>query len=113
MVAFWSGDRLWSAELLRFLDQRIAAYAGLGVKAIAIKVDHSAAELKAGEQETPGSTVVLRDEQGGLFSRVGRGHLPRVYLLDREGRVLWFDIEFSRLTREQLEQAIAASLKST
>jgi hypothetical protein len=33
--------------------------------------------------------------------------------LDRDGRVLWFDIEFSRHTRENLEQAIHASLNST
>jgi hypothetical protein len=34
-------------------------------------------------------------------------------LLDHNGNVLWLDIEFSRHTRDGLEQAIHASLDAT
>jgi hypothetical protein len=113
VVAFWSSDRALAASLLAFLDERIAAYADLGVSVVAVNVGDEPALVQELIQETIAAGENLLDPQRRLFSRVGRGHLPRVYLLDRDGRVLWFDIEFSRHTREQLEQAIQASLKST
>jgi hypothetical protein len=36
--------------------------------------------------------------------------LPRTYLLDASGKILWFDIEYSRTTRQQLLSAIRFSL---
>jgi hypothetical protein len=38
--------------------------------------------------------------------------LPRTYLLDSSGKILWFDLEYSRSTRRELNQAIRYVLKS-
>jgi peroxiredoxin len=113
VVVFWSGDRLLSADQLHYLQERIVAYAELGVKVIAINVGDPPPRVRETVEESIHSLTVVLDVQRRLFARVGRDHLPRTYLLDREGRVLWFDIEFSRHTREKLEQAIHASLRST
>jgi hypothetical protein len=88
-------------------------YADLGVKAIAINVGDPPERVRGTVEGLASSLTIVLDAQRQLFARVGRDHLPRTYLLDRAGRVLWFDIEFSRHTREHLEQAIHASLRST
>jgi hypothetical protein len=37
---------------------------------------------------------------------VATEHLPRTYLLDAEGRILWFDLEYSRATARELINAL-------
>ena len=60
-----------------------------------------------------GGTVVAR----GSSHRVGRPELigmegmvrmPRVYVLDADGKIVWFDIEYSQSTQRELKQAIEA-----
>lgn len=113
VVVFWSSDRAVAADELRFLDERIARYADLGVKLAAINVGESPAQASETVEDANIAFPVLFDTDRQFFARIGRGHLPRTYLLDRDGRILWFDIEFSGQTRDDLEQAIQASLKST
>ena len=36
--------------------------------------------------------------------------LPRVFLVDDRGKILWFDVEYSRTTRQELLQAIQVTL---
>jgi peroxiredoxin len=113
VVVLWSGDRLLAADQLRYLNEHIARYADLGVKAVAINVGQSPQHVRKTAEELKLHVPMLLDLDRGLFSRVGKSHLPRTYLLDRDGSVLWLDIEFSRHTRDGLKQAIHASLEST
>jgi peroxiredoxin len=113
VAVFWAGDRLAAESQLRYLNDHIARYADLGVRAVAINVGQMPDQVRAAVDALQINVTVLLDLDGRLFARVGKDHLPRTYLLDREGRILWFDIEFSRHTRENLEQAIHASLNST
>ncbi|MEM9187205.1 MAG: hypothetical protein AAGB00_11990 [Planctomycetota bacterium] len=56
---------------------------------------------------TTGAGVLsLVDATGGAFAKVGTGRLPRVYVVDPKGRVLWFDIEYSNSTRRELRQTL-------
>jgi hypothetical protein len=50
----------------------------------------------------------LIDAQGTTIAQVGEGSLPRVYALDGERRIAWFDIEYSESTRRELLQTLAA-----
>jgi peroxiredoxin len=52
----------------------------------------------------------LLDTDGALFARVATEKLPRPYLLDAEGKILWLDQEFSRTTRDNMMQAIQVAL---
>jgi peroxiredoxin len=112
VVVFWTGDRLVADDQLRYLDEHVGPYADLGVRAVAIYVGRNVEDARQAVNALQLRTPVLLDRDRALFSRVGRNHFPRTYLLDRDGRILWFDIEFSRNTRESLEQAIHASLNS-
>ena len=50
----------------------------------------------------------LLDADGKAFAQVGSERLPRTYLLDPQGKILWFDIEYSLATRRELHQALRA-----
>ncbi|MEM9659649.1 MAG: hypothetical protein AAF961_14915, partial [Planctomycetota bacterium] len=50
----------------------------------------------------------LVDAEGVAFAKLGAKLLPRIYVLDAQGSVVWFDIEYSEATRRELRQAIAA-----
>jgi hypothetical protein len=56
---------------------------------------------------------VLLDADGQALEQVATGLLPRTYLLDAEGRVLWFDLEYSRGQRLGLNNAVYYQLKQT
>ena len=113
VVVFWSGDRLLAAEQLRYLNEHITRYADLGVNAIAVNVGQTPESVRKIVEDLKLQVPMLLDLDRSLFARVGKAHLPRTYLLDQDGSVLWLDIEFSRHTRDGLEQAIHASLEST
>jgi hypothetical protein len=50
----------------------------------------------------------LLDAEGRAFAEVGSEKLPRTYLVDAQGKILWFDIEYSLSTRRELHQALRA-----
>jgi hypothetical protein len=53
----------------------------------------------------------LLDTDRELFSRIATdGKTPRVYLLDAKGKILWFDVGFSRSARKNLLRAVRALL---
>ena len=53
---------------------------------------------------------VLLDPEGDLLAKVSTGRLPRTYLVDEKGKILWFDMEYSNTTRRDLRDAIRVSL---
>ena len=70
------------------------------------KPDDAKKVLDAGGVKFP----ILFDPQGGYFKSVATEKLPRVYLLDASGKILWFDIDYTRPTRRELQTAIKAVL---
>ena len=53
--------------------------------------------------------VNLLDADGKAFAQVGSERLPRVFVVDPAGKILWFDIEYSQTTRRELHQALHAA----
>jgi peroxiredoxin len=49
----------------------------------------------------------LLDADGAALAQVGAGSLPRVYVLDAQQKIVWFDIEFSEATRRELGQTLS------
>jgi hypothetical protein len=49
---------------------------------------------------------MLLDAEGKALDAVATEKLPRTYLLDASGQILWFDIEYSESTRRELKNAI-------
>ena len=43
---------------------------------------------------------------GRVTELLGEGRMPRVYVLDGQGRVVWFDLEYTLSTHRELHQAL-------
>ena len=110
-VCFWSGKSPAAVQQLQDMGPEILdAFAEQGLAVIAINYGQSAAVAKRVAEQTGFTSPLLLDPRGAAFSQVATRHLPRTYLLDREGKVVWFDLEYSPSTRRHLRQAIEYTL---
>ena len=116
VVLFWtSGDSEFSAmraeAALEDLQKDVhEPYAEKGVRVVAVNEGDTAESVKKLVEEAALTFSNLMDSDGALFAKVATEKLPRPYLLDAEGKILWFDLEFSRTTRDNLMQAIQVAL---
>jgi peroxiredoxin len=84
--------------------------AAKGLKVVGVNVGNSPEDVKK-VLETGASFPNLLDSQGNYFKNVATERLPRVYLLDAAGKILWFDLDYGRATRRQLQTGIKAVLE--
>ncbi len=109
VVAFWRSDRRMTRSLLADLGPDVGEkFSNEGVNLVGIAVNEPADEALADLQKAGARFPNLLDADGKAFAQVGRDKLPRVYLVDPQGRILWFDIEYSLATRRELNQALRA-----
>jgi peroxiredoxin len=116
VLFFWSKGETKYAQLqngsaLQDLQSDVAdQYAVNGLKVIGIYVgpmpDVARQQIAKADAKYP----YYFDPSGALFSKVAKEKLPRVYLLDASGKIIWFDTEYSISTRRNLGQAIQVSL---
>jgi peroxiredoxin len=86
-------------------------FAAKGLKVVGVNVGNLPDDVKT-VQKTSGVTFPnLIDSRGDFFKSVATEKLPRVYLLDGAGKILWFDVEFTRATRRELTTGIKAVLE--
>ena len=119
VVLFWtSGDSEFSAmraqAALEDLQKDVhEPYAEKGVRVVAVNEGDTAESVKKLVEEAALTFPNLMDSDGALFAKVATEKLPRPYLLDAEGKILWFDLDFSPTTRDNLMQAIQVALGET
>ncbi len=107
VVCFWNGRLPTSLEELADLESRFLGEFGddgLAVVGVNVGDDPQLAQELAGQAQA--KFVNLSDRDGKAFAQVATEKLPRTYLLDASGKVLWFDLEYSRATRQGLLSAI-------
>jgi hypothetical protein len=102
LLIFWNSDNQVSSEEVRRLPKRL----GTAVKIVAI---HSGKPAATGPPAAAGAGQIAHysDATGaalGAFCTDGK--VPRTYLLDAAGKIVWFDIEYSIDTERQLHNAI-------
>ncbi len=111
VIVFWTGKNMYALQQLQDLELDVAKpYAEKGVALIGIDEGE---DVKAARDnlETAGATFPNLLDPGGTFlAKVATERLPRTYLLDAQGKILWFDLEYSRSTRRDLQQAIKVAL---
>ena len=101
-LALWQLDDL-SADV-------IEVYKDNGVQVVAICVKAELADVGTALEKVEVSYPILVDEDGSAFAQVATTHLPRTYVLDSNGKILWFDLGYARETRRQMDQAIRYGL---
>ncbi len=113
LIVVWSASEPAAVEELGDLEAyAYQPYKNVGLNVIAV---HTMAGRTKPPQEAlqkfrPTFTI-LHDTKGELWAAVGKESLPRTFLLDGDGKVIWFDIEYSRTTRRQLQQALQAVMQ--
>ena len=113
VVVFWSNsNRLGREQISRLSAETAGPFASLGVRVVAVNVgDPPEQILDLLPAEGERDFAVLLDETGEAFSKVATSRLPRMYVLDTEGRILWLDLEYSRSSRRDLLNALHFFLK--
>lgn len=114
VVLFWSSD---DPEFATFLLEDMTSdvvkpYGERGVQLLAINVRGGEDEIRKVLDRAKVEFPTFRDEDGSLLAQVATEKLPRIYLVESQGKILWFDIEYSRTTRRQLGEAIRVALGS-
>ena len=107
IVVFWTAQQALAKELFERLGI-IAAdrYSGLGVNVVAVNVGDNRQTVEQLNEQHGGSFACLLDPKGEALAQVATEILPRIYLLDGAGRVVWFDLENSRFMRRALHNAV-------
>ncbi len=111
VVLFWHSGNMHSVVQLEDLARDIAGpLAEQGGRIVAINVGDTAEKAAAAAKKAGADFLVLLDPEKTYFGKVATERLPRTYVLDAEGTILWFDLEYSRSTRRDLEQTIDVAL---
>ncbi|MCS7238069.1 MAG: redoxin domain-containing protein [Thermoguttaceae bacterium] len=119
VVLLWSAGqsrlaRLAAQKLLSDLQEEVLRPFGSdGVKVVAIHVGEAEPTVKQLVEEAGISYPVLVDRNRAYFALLAKEYLPRVYLVDARGKVLWLELNFTELSgkvRDDLIQAIQAAL---
>jgi peroxiredoxin len=109
LVVFWKSDRRMAQQQLADIGPDvIEPFGKAGLSVIGIAVDETPESAKAALEKHGANFPNLLDENGKAFAQVGSERLPRTYLIDPQGKILWFDIEYSNATRRELQQALRA-----
>jgi peroxiredoxin len=98
---------MYATQALEYLQLDVPKPFGeKGVAVVGISVKDSPEAARKAVEQAGVKYVNLLDPQGTYFAKVATEKIPRVYLLDASGKVLWLDIEYSTSTRRDLERAI-------
>ena len=109
VVLFWNGDGWMTRAALRDLGRSLAELVRQKkVAAVTIAVNQSAEVTQAALEKAESKLITLLDPYGKAFAQVGKEKLPRVFVLDGAGKIVWFDLEYSHTTRRELRQAVDA-----
>lgn len=112
LVVFWSGKQPTGLEQLADLSRfHLPRFGDKGLAVVAINSGDDATQASELSQKAGTAYPVLSDVDGAALSQVAASKLPRSYLLDPSGKVLWFDLEYSPTTRRDLAQAIRFTLE--
>ena len=108
VLLFWNEQSALAMEQFRRLPVDVLAmFAEQGVKVIAINVGGEVARVRQLTGDAADKIVSLVDTDAAVFQQFATSLLPRTYVLDPSGRILWFDVEYSQSTQRSLANALA------
>ncbi|MCR4411227.1 MAG: TlpA family protein disulfide reductase [Thermoguttaceae bacterium] len=111
VLLFWNDENPYSAQALQELEDDVAKPFGpKGVAVVGIHVKGSAEAARKSAESAGAKFPQAIDPAGAFFAKVATTGLPRVYLLDSAGKIVWFDVQYRESTRQDLLTAIKAVL---
>lgn len=113
VVLFWQPDRWMARTALIDMQRDIAnQFNAQHVAVVGIAVQQPQGAVQAALNEAQAAFPQLMDTDGNAFATVGKHALPRLYVLDPTGIIVWFDIEYSEGTRRELWQTLRVLSKN-
>ena len=113
VIVFWTSGNVPALEQFQRLTSDVwSSWAGAGVGVIAINVGDDIELVRDLTGDAADKIASLVDEDGSVFAKFATSMLPRTYLVDDQGKILWFDLEYSRSTRRELQNALTHYLKA-
>lgn len=107
VVVFWNSNRRMAREeLAEIRSNVIDPFTGAGVKVVGIAVSEPTPKVRTAVSRAKVDWPTLIDSDGAAFAKVGKLKLPRTYVLDASGKIVWFDIEYSQATRREMVQVL-------
>ena len=107
VLVFWSTQEALGREQFRRLEKEVLRpFRAAGITVVAVNVGDDQARVRQECEDAQATCVCLLDTDRTAFARVATAKLPRTYLLGPQGKILWFDIEYSRPMRRELRNAI-------
>jgi peroxiredoxin len=107
VVVFWNSHYALAREQFMRLERETAdRFSAFGVSVVAINVSDTPQEVRSVATEADSGVPCLLDQQGAALALVATEKLPRTYVLDSAGRILWLDIEYSLSTARELRNAV-------
>jgi hypothetical protein len=89
----------------------VEPYGDKGVRVVGINVGDPAAAVQEEFNQASAKFPCLLDPKGEFLAKIARDkQMPRVFLLDGAGKILWFDVEYSRPSHRDLVQSIGVAL---
>jgi len=112
VVLIWNDRQAYAKYAYqRFSKEFVMPFAASGVKGIAINRGDSLDAVQRSADEFGKGIATLRDTDDKLWKQIATEKMPRFYLLDKDGVILWMDLEFSEGTSRDLRRAIMASIE--
>ncbi len=107
VVVFWKSDRRAArAELADLGPEVVEPFGTSGVAVVGVAVQETPETAAQTLAKSNATFTNLTDADGNVFSQVGSDCLPRTYVLDSSGKIVWFDIAYSLATRRDLNTAL-------
>lgn len=117
VITFWNpADPYSTWELSDLTGDVLKPFESLGVKVVSIcsgtaDAPVDAATAQGAVDQAKAMFPCLLDADGSALAQFGTDRTTRTYLIDAEGKVLWFDIDYSRSTRRELKSALSFLLE--
>src|SRR5262249_14720944 len=106
-VVFWTATKPSALVELGDLQAKVAKrFAKSGVNIVAINENDEPQAASESATRAGATFPIYRDPDGAALKQVASQKLPRTYLLDADGKIVWLDLEYSRSTRRELLEAI-------
>jgi peroxiredoxin len=107
VVVFWKDDNRMTAEELADLGPDVIERFGKqGVEVVGIAVEAKPDAAKEVVNKVGAKFTTLVDADGKAFAQVGKEKMPRTFVLDVDGKIVWFDISYTLATRRELHDSL-------
>jgi peroxiredoxin len=106
VIVFWNADNPYALDQFQEMQADVVPLCDEGVQAIAIHVGPPPQDYAQLCRDNGEGVLCLLDQDQKYFGQLAHRKLPRTYLLDAEGKILWLDLEYSRSTRYDLRNAL-------